>query len=164
MTGERLPSPDWQVRMALEVLRGEGIPFLVAWALAVRGEICDSYRSARGTAEKDATSDAHPVPPNLRTSEGQKRCAGCRFVADAASGGRARCTLYGADVFPGVLWPHRTDDRQQWQKAIATAVREWRRSYEGEPSSVAAVLDAIKLRGAESASAGARESRGHVAA
>lgn len=145
MTGERLPSPEWQVREALEVLRAEGVAFDEAWQLAVHGQICDSYRSARSArGAAPATGESHDRPPNLRVSAGQKRCAGCRFVADAATGGRARCTLYGEDIFPGVLWPHRTEDRRQWQNAIRSAVNEWRRSYQGEPSRVHAVLDAIR--------------------
>lgn len=160
--------------MALEVARAEGIDFAEAWGLAVQGQICDSYRSARGSANR-ALGEPHDAPPNLRTSAGQKRCAGCRFITGLTrtepgdgddAGGRARCMLYGADVFPGVLWPHRTDDRRQWQAAISTAIDEWERSYNGEPSRVGAILDAIRLRGAELALARAAEPprTGHIAA
>jgi hypothetical protein len=159
--GERLPSPEWQVRKALEVLRDEAVQFDIAWLLATRGELCDSYRSARGTAPKGATG-SHAGPPSLRPSTGQKRCAGCRFVTDAATGGRARCTLYGVDVFPGVLWPHRTEDRKEWQSALGIAehteddspetlqatVDEWRRGYEREASPVALVLKSLGLTNA----------------
>lgn len=166
MSGERLPSPDWQVRMALEQARVLGVPFGVAWTYAVQGQICDSYRSARGTPTRDV-SRGQDRPPNLRGSTGQKRCAGCRFIADAASGGKARCELYDVEVFAGVLWPHRTDDRRQWQAAIRGAVHEWRRCYSGEPSPVAAILNAISLRGQElvlGEVGGDDDSAGHVAA
>lgn len=168
MTGERLPSPDWQVRRALETARDLGVPWGVAWTYAVQGQICDSYRSARGTASRgDVAGEARP--PNLRASAGQKRCAGCRFISDAATGGRACCTLYDVEVFAGVLWPHRTEDRRQWQAAIRTAVIEWRRCYAGEPSRVGAILDAIRVRGQElaltdQAPAGGGDEQGHVAA
>lgn len=164
MPGDRLPLPDWQVRKALEVLRAEAVPFEVAWPLATRGQLCDSYRSARGTAPKGATG-SHTSPPNLRTSTVQKRCAGCRFVATSDAmkdGGRARCTLYGADVFAGVLWPHRTEDRKEWQSALGIAehteddspatleatVAEWRRGYERRASPVAKLLDVLGLTAA----------------
>lgn len=158
MTSPRRPSPSWQVRTTLEVLRGEGVAFDEAWPLAVHGEVCDSYRSARGKPPTKTTTTTHVAPPNLRPSAGQKRCAGCRFAADTASAGRARCTLYGADVFPGVLWPHRTDDRQQWQSALGVAahseddseqtlsatVRAWRSGYDGLPSRTQAVLAVLR--------------------
>ena len=166
MSGQRLPSPDWQVRLALEAAREVGLPFARAWTYAVQGQICDSYRSARGTATREPRT-AHRDPPNLRASTGQKRCAGCRFVEDAASGGQARCTLYDVEIFPGVLWPHRTDDRRQWQLAITTAAGEWRRCYTGEPSPVSAILDAIRLRGQEVALRGDDDQageQGHAAA
>lgn len=150
MTGERRPSPDWQVRKTLEVLRGEGVPFEAAWYLAVRGQVCDSYRSARGTPPR-ALERAWPSPPNLHPSTGAKRCAGCRFAEEVATGGPARCALYEVEVFAGVAWPHRTLDREQWRAAIATALGEWRRAYDGQPSPVSAVLDAIRLHAREPA-------------
>lgn len=165
MTGERLPSPDWQVRRSLEVARQLGVPFGVAWTYAVQGQICDSYRSARGTATRASDATSCATPPNLRASAGQKRCAGCRFITGAAAGGQAHCALYSVEVFAGVLWPHRTDDRRQWQAAIRTSISEWRRCYAGEPSQVAAILAAIRLRGQELALGGGDdEARGHVAA
>lgn len=167
MSGERLPSPDWQVRRALEVARAMGLPFAQAWTYAVRGQICDSYQSARGTTNREPRYMADGEPPNLRASTGQKRCAGCKFVEDAASGGQALCTLYNVEIYPGVLWPHRTDDRRQWQLAITTAMDEWRRCYDGDQSIVSAILDAIRLRGQEVALRGDDDEdgdQGHAAA
>jgi hypothetical protein len=166
VSGERLPAPDWQVRMALEVAREQGIPFGVAWTYAVNGQICDAYRSARGTGQRaDYAAPCNSSgPPNLRGSAGQKRCAGCRFIQDAADGGQARCALFDVNVFAGVLWPHRTDDRRQWQAAIRTSIGEWRRCYADEPSRVGAILDAIRLRGQELALGGGEGDDGRHAA
>jgi hypothetical protein len=154
VTGERRPSPDWQVRKMLEVLRDEGVPFEAAWYLAVRGQVCDSYRSARGSVPQ--MTEVGASPPHLHPSTGPKRCAGCRFAEKVATSGPATCTLYGVDVFAGVAWPHRTLDREQWRAAIGTALGEWRRAYDGQPSPVSAVLDAIRLRAQETGSGGRR--------
>lgn len=134
MSGERRPDPDSQVRGALEAAKRERRPFDEAWKLATDGHVCDSYRSARNAKSKAAdvlasASHAGESPPNLRASSGRKQCAGCLFVEGAGSG-VARCGLYGAPVYSGVLWPFRTDDRHEWQWAIFDSEPEWRASYE----------------------------------
>lgn len=172
MIGDRRPSPDLQVREALEAARADGLPFADAWGFAVHGQVCDDYRSARGQGDPPAVQESiSPGPPNLRGSDGEKRCAGCRYLAPPApegphtGPGRSHCGLHDARVFAGVLWPHRTEDRRQWQEAIITAIEEWGRSYRGEPSIVASVLDAIKRRVVEDAQqSDPRVERGHVAA
>lgn len=168
MSGERLPSPDSQVRRALEVARAAGMPFDLAWPLAVHGHVCDDYRSARGRATREPATPG----PDLRASDGQKRCAGCKFVVlardgtGALAGGLSRCGLHDRSVFAGVLWPHRTDDRGQWRAAIETSVAEWGRSYRREPSPVARVLSAIRAHGQVMVMGEpeAPANRGHVAA
>lgn len=185
MSGERLPSPDWQVRRALEVARAAGEPFAFAWMLAVHGHVCDDYRSARSATVKPHPQAPTAGPPGLRPSEppastkaGRKRCAGCRYVEVDPAGGPATCARHDHPVFAGVLWPHRTEDRNEWQASLgvkphteddspmtlAATVSEWARCYRGDPSPVALVLSAIRYQGQQAALERADDERGHVAA
>lgn len=168
--GDRRPSPDAQVLDALTDAKQLGLTFDEAWPLATAGNVCDSYTSARGNGETAYQQEALDGPPNLRASTGQRRCAGCRFVHDAGHG-LARCTLYSRDVFPGVLWPHRTGDRHEWQNAlfgdrlddgdeagnaawVAGAAGpgsepEWRAAYEGEPTRYSTLHEMLRARAAQ---------------
>jgi hypothetical protein len=116
MSGERRPRPDDQVRKALALAHAEGQPFEEAWVLATHGQVCDSYTSARGRRTVGAQTTFEQAP-GLRPSTGKPRCAGCRFVSGAGDG-MARCTLYSIEIYPGVLWPHRTHDRHEWQHGL----------------------------------------------
>lgn len=152
MSGERRPRPDTQVRASLTAAMAEGLEFDDAWPLAIVGNVCDSYRSARGGAAKPlhVQPELTSQPPNLRASASSKRCAGCRFVAGAGRG-LAHCGLYGVEVFPGVLWPHRTEDRHEWQGALLGddepgnlgSMPEWRAAYEGRDTTISDSLDVL---------------------
>lgn len=161
MTGERLPSPDLQVREALQAARAAGLTFAEAWELAVRGQLCDDYRSARGATPGPDVADC--APPNLRPSVAEQRCAGCRFVV-APIAGRGGCQLHQVPIYAGVLWPHRTEDRNEWKAAILSARDEWERAYDGRPSKVAEILQAIRHRMVEAETRDPRIQHGHVAA
>lgn len=151
MSGERRPRPDTQVRASLEAAAADRLDWLTAWHNAIEGQVCDSYRSARGSdVLLSAQPDLSSQPPNLRQSAGSKRCAGCRFVTGAGRG-RAQCSLYGVSVYPGVLWPHRTEDRHEWRFALLGddepgnegSMPEWRASYLGQDTSVSDSLDVL---------------------
>lgn len=161
MSGERLPSPDLQVREALEAARSAGMTFVEAWELAVSGHLCDDYRSARGETPDPAV--AAGGPPNLRASTAEQRCAGCRY-GERPQAGLGHCGLYDVPVYAGVLWPHRTDDRREWKNAIRSARDEWQRAYEGRPSRVAAILTAIRARIVEAETRDPRLEHGRVTA
>lgn len=112
--------------------------FATAWQRAVEGEVCDSYQSLR-TADKSASwpEPQGDDPPGLTLSDGQTRCAGCLYVDDGA------CALYGAAIFAGVLWPHRTEERQEWKAVIEDTRPEWRASYEGEATAYSRIHEML---------------------
>jgi hypothetical protein len=139
---ERRPSPETQVGASLARAKRAALPFAAAWERATKGEVCDTYRSARTDKNGQPWPDVEPgPPPNLRvSSNGQTRCAGCRFRTGST------CALYGAPIYPGVLWPHRTDDRREWQAAIAETVDGWRDAYEHRASAAGGALDMLARR------------------
>lgn len=168
-------SPEAQVLTAMAEAKRDGLDPLEAWQLAVNGHICDSYTSARG--DKPEPQRALGGPPNLRPSHAppppddpdddvrtsEQRCAGCRFIAQPGRG-LARCTLYDSPVFGGVLWPHRTEERQAWKNAIVGTAPEWIAAYADEPTPVQRLLDVIAAASLDVADAEHDGHRGQVAA
>lgn len=152
-----------------------GLPVEEAYTYATRGQVCDSYTSARGATSKrlvEVQLGLEDTPPNLRASTGHKRCAGCVHVQGAGHG-LAHCQLYGSTVYPGVLWPHRTHDRHEWQHALLgdpddpdapIPPPEWRNAYLDEPSRVADVLGALLAALVDASEDPAGGERGQIAA
>lgn len=143
MLPNRRASPEVQIGEALAIAKLSRVPFEDAWPRAVKGEVCDTYRSARTERGGEAWPDVEPgPPPNLRVSkDGQTRCAGCRFRNGST------CALYGATVYPGVLWPHRTDDRREWQAVIEETIAGWQAAYDHHADPVGGALDMLRRRG-----------------
>jgi hypothetical protein len=153
----------------------EGRDFTEAWQLAIVGNVCDSYSSARGASARqlvDVQLGIQAGPPDLRPSTGQKRCAGCVHVRGAGQG-LAHCALFGVAVYPGVLWPHRTHDRHEWQAAIVGdpedpdspgSRAEWRAAYEDKPTAVGCLVEILLAASKDEGDDPLEGDRGSIAA
>ena len=142
--------PPTQILAALRRARLAGLPFEDAWRRAVQGEVCDGYQSARSkTPDEWPEGDDGSIPPGLRASSDQARCAGCRFMGPAFV-----CGAFGVRVYPGVRWPSQTDQRREWKAATEFAREEWRAAYEGWWTPLGVRIAALSTRDGAVSAAG----------